>query len=87
NGIVRLSLKPLKPLPRLAGVLALTDAGGQITPLAVEATPAPLPGGAGATTTLIPALVLAFLGGLILNLMPCVLPILALKALSLARLS
>ncbi len=35
-------------------------------------------------TTLIAALALALLGGLILNLMPCVLPILSLKALSLA---
>ncbi|MDR1816699.1 MAG: thioredoxin family protein [Puniceicoccales bacterium] len=31
------------------------------------------------------ALVLAFLGGVVLNLMPCVFPVLALKALSLAR--
>jgi thiol:disulfide interchange protein DsbD len=31
----------------------------------------------------LPALVLAFLGGLLLNLMPCVLPVLSLKALSL----
>lgn len=34
---------------------------------------------------LIVALVFAFLGGLILNLMPCVLPILSLKALALAK--
>jgi thiol:disulfide interchange protein DsbD len=36
-------------------------------------------------TSLIAALALALLGGLILNLMPCVLPILSLKALSLAE--
>jgi thiol:disulfide interchange protein len=35
--------------------------------------------------TLAGALVLAFLGGLILNLMPCVLPILSMKALALAH--
>jgi len=42
----------------------------------------PLPqGGEGFVT----ALLLAFLGGLILNIMPCVLPILALKALALSK--
>lgn len=35
--------------------------------------------------TLLGALVAAFLGGLILNIMPCVLPILSLKALSIAK--
>lgn len=35
--------------------------------------------------SLLLALLLAFIGGLILNIMPCVLPILALKALSLAK--
>jgi thiol:disulfide interchange protein/DsbC/DsbD-like thiol-disulfide interchange protein len=38
-----------------------------------------------AQTTLWMALALAFLGGIILNLMPCVLPVLALKALSLTK--
>src|SRR5690606_35252291 len=37
------------------------------------------------TTSLLAALALALLGGLVLNLMPCVLPILSLKALSLAE--
>jgi thiol:disulfide interchange protein len=36
--------------------------------------------------TLFTALIFAFLGGLILNLMPCVFPVLSLKALSLAKL-
>ena len=39
----------------------------------------------GGATSLLAALALALLGGLILNLMPCVLPILSLKALSLAE--
>ncbi|HEY1140942.1 MAG TPA: thioredoxin family protein, partial [Lysobacter sp.] len=38
----------------------------------------------GTSLTLFSALVLALLGGLVLNLMPCVLPVLSLKALSLA---
>ena len=37
------------------------------------------------TTSLAAAMLLAFLGGLILNLMPCVFPVLSLKALSLAK--
>ncbi|MDQ0315199.1 thiol:disulfide interchange protein DsbD [Amorphus orientalis] len=41
------------------------------------------PGG-GATPGLLRAIVFAFLGGLILNLMPCVFPVLALKAVSFA---
>jgi thiol:disulfide interchange protein len=44
-----------------------------------ETTSAPSP------PTLLPALLLALLGGLILNLMPCVLPVLSLKALGLAQ--
>jgi thiol:disulfide interchange protein DsbD len=59
---------------------------------AVTAGPKPVPAatpalnlaaaGAG-TLSLIPAILLAFVGGLVLNLMPCVFPVLSLKALSL----
>ncbi|MCC6195596.1 MAG: thioredoxin family protein [Burkholderiales bacterium] len=45
---------------------------------------APSPAGA-AGITLVGAILLAFVGGLILNLMPCVFPVLSLKALSLAK--
>jgi thiol:disulfide interchange protein/DsbC/DsbD-like thiol-disulfide interchange protein len=38
------------------------------------------------TLTLFPALALAFLGGILLNLMPCVLPVMALKVFSFAEL-
>ena len=41
----------------------------------------------GESPTLLRALALAFLGGLLLNLMPCVLPVLALKAFALADLA
>jgi thiol:disulfide interchange protein len=88
-----LGLKPLKaPLASLSGVLALTDKGGQTEYLSVNATSAALPADtAGAmppapSPGLARALLLAFAGGLILNLMPCVLPVLAMKALALARL-
>jgi thiol:disulfide interchange protein DsbD len=88
---VTIHLKPLskaslsKPF---AGVVTLTDQAERTESLRFEATtsgappvaPPALPG-------LIDALVLAFLGGLVLNLMPCVMPVLAMKALALARLS
>jgi thiol:disulfide interchange protein len=86
-----LALKPVKaPLQAISGVLSLTDSGGQTEFLDVAATPGALPassGGVAASTGFLQALVLAFAGGLILNLMPCVLPVLAIKALALARLS
>ena len=87
---IELALKPLKPgLGPIAGLLALTDNGGQVENLWVQATPAALPASAAddAAPGLLRALLLAFAGGLILNLMPCVLPVLAIKALALARLS
>ena len=84
----------------LAAVLRLERADGRVEGLALVATPgpvpapgAPLPAPAGsapaATPTsgpaLFPALALALAGGLLLNLFPCVFPILGLKALQLAR--
>ncbi len=60
--------------------------------LAVTATPGTVPavatapsGGASDWSTALVAFLGAILGGLILNIMPCVFPILSLKALSLAR--
>jgi thiol:disulfide interchange protein DsbD len=80
-----LHLKPLHPLHGLAGVLTLTDRSGRTEALLIDAVP-----GRAVQTTSLPglarALLLAFAGGLILNLMPCVLPVLAMKALALARL-
>jgi len=77
----------------LAGVLAI---GGKAYEVAAGPGPAP-PGtsglgppaakaanGGGADLGLLTAAVFAFVGGLILNLMPCVFPILAMKAASLA---
>ena len=69
-------------------VLRLDNSGGG---LAFTATPGPVPSGgplAGGTTALpaLPWLLLAALaGGVLLNVMPCVFPILSLKAISLAR--
>ncbi len=63
----------------------------QITATKVESFPTQVPASLFAAPTetssmgLITALLLAFLGGLILNLMPCVLPVLSLKVLALSR--
>jgi DsbC/DsbD-like thiol-disulfide interchange protein/cytochrome c biogenesis protein CcdA len=70
----------------LSGVLALGDGRG----LEIKAVPGPVPeggstvGSLGANSVLY-AILGALAGGLLLNLMPCVFPILALKALHLAR--
>jgi DsbC/DsbD-like thiol-disulfide interchange protein/cytochrome c biogenesis protein CcdA len=71
---------------QFSGVLALGDNRG----LEVEAVPGPVPRGGSPLGTLgMSALLWAVLGaiagGILLNLMPCVFPILALKALQLAR--
>jgi DsbC/DsbD-like thiol-disulfide interchange protein/cytochrome c biogenesis protein CcdA len=70
----------------LTGVLALGDGRG----LEIKAVPGPVPDGGsrigdlGFKAVLI-AIIGALVGGMILNLMPCVFPILALKALHLAK--
>jgi len=70
----------------MEGVLRLADGYG----LSLRARPGPIPSGAAGTPrqgfyALVAALAGAVLGGLLLNVMPCVFPILSLKALSLAR--
>lgn len=89
NGLV-LRLKPGKKAARaktLSGVLVLTSADGSLQALDVTATPGAVPPAQFETAQsggLLLALLFALLGGLILNLMPCVLPILAMKALAIA---
>ena len=69
----------------IEGVLATGGAGGLLLTAAPGVVaPAPAAGGF-AWVTLLAALAGAVLGGLLLNIMPCVFPILSLKALSLAR--
>jgi len=72
------------------GLLVVTEAAGpvrsftlgvsRVAPVPAPVTAAPAPADLGLPL----ALGLAFLGGLILNLMPCVFPVLAIKALGLA---
>ena len=66
----------------LSGLLSIRDRQGAETDLVLNAAPGPAPLPAG--RSLPNVLLFAFLGGLILNLMPCVFPILAMKAVSLA---
>jgi thiol:disulfide interchange protein DsbD len=93
DGGLRLGLpRGAAPLPSgpLAGVVAITDVAGTRSAYSVAAAPGPVPvlqGAAGPALPLWQVLAWAALGGLILNLMPCVFPILAMKAVSLARLS
>ncbi len=81
------SLKSSGKLPaRMSGVLALGDGRG----LSFTATQGEVPQGGRAigdlgTTAILVAVLGALVGGMLLNLMPCVFPILALKALHLAR--
>jgi len=70
----------------MKGVLALGDGRG----LEIAATPGAVPSGGAAVGSLggkavLFAILGALVGGMLLNLMPCVFPILALKALHLAR--
>jgi DsbC/DsbD-like thiol-disulfide interchange protein/cytochrome c biogenesis protein CcdA len=78
----------------LEGLLTFTDSSGVRRAVEISAAPGPvLPGTASVqyasgasldTASFLAAIALAFLGGLILNIMPCVLPVLSVKALSLA---
>ncbi len=67
----------------LSGVLELTDPSGAMQALHLNAAPGLPP----ATPSLMLWLGAAFLGGLILNLMPCVFPVLAMKAFAITRFS
>lgn len=89
GGLVLRLARGAKLKDALDGVLVLTSSDGSVQALDVHATPGPVPkadfsqsgGGLG-----IPLAVLfALLGGLILNVMPCVLPVLAMKAFGIAN--
>jgi thiol:disulfide interchange protein DsbD len=87
DGVV-LRLRPGNKLGKvLDGVLVLTSADKSVQALQVKAEPGAVPPARfeeGAPISLALALLFAFIGGLILNVMPCVLPVLAMKALALA---
>jgi DsbC/DsbD-like thiol-disulfide interchange protein len=66
---------------RFSGVLALPDGSG----IEIVAEPGAVAGGQSGWAAIVAALGGALLGGLLLNIMPCVFPVISLKALSLAR--
>jgi thiol:disulfide interchange protein len=70
----------------LPGLLILDDRKGNSAALQIQATPGTV-SAEPASPGLLAVLGLAVLGGVILNLMPCVFPVLAVKAFALARLS
>ena len=75
--------QPDPPIAPSAEVTA-TDVAPYAPPVLNDVARTPPPAAA-ASRGLLASLLLALLGGLILNLMPCVLPVLSLKALSLAQ--
>jgi thiol:disulfide interchange protein DsbD len=86
QGGFTLALKPAKGFDAtkdLSGVLSVRDRAGMQSDVAVHAVPGPTP--SPAMPPLGQILLFAFLGGLILNLMPCVFPILAMKTVAMAR--
>src|SRR5262249_6347517 len=92
SNVLTLSRDPngSRDLKRLRGVL-VADVSGRSIALEVDApvVPGAVSSGAGpergSAAGLPLALALAFLGGLVLNLMPCVLPVLALKVLAFVK--
>jgi thiol:disulfide interchange protein DsbD len=81
-----------QPLTQLSGILRVTPLHDKISlPYAIMATaPAAgvakiVPAASGSRLTIISALALALVGGIVLNLMPCVFPVLSLKVLSLSH--
>ncbi|HEY2070743.1 MAG TPA: thioredoxin family protein [Rhizomicrobium sp.] len=82
--------KSLAARKSLRGVVVLTSNDNSVQALEIDARKGTFPeprftqNEEGAEGSLLVAMLFAFLGGLILNLMPCVLPILAMKALALA---
>lgn len=79
----------------MAGVVVLVDSAGNRSALQIKAIPVSgsgqvkqkpvAPGGGKAGAAVWSSLLSAFLGGVILNLMPCVFPVLAMKILSFAH--
>ena len=67
---------------QLSGILKINDSGFIVMPTAVDASITN-----SFSINLFQALLFAFIGGLILNLMPCVFPVIALKTLSFIKIS
>lgn len=76
-----------KPGTQIGGVLETTDPAGTTRASTIVASPGQIvPSAPVVQTPLVLFILGAFLGGLILNLMPCVFPVLAIKAFNVANL-
>ncbi|MGL4685499.1 MAG: protein-disulfide reductase DsbD family protein [Commensalibacter sp.] len=87
NGLFKLDLAlnhPINSLKTLDGVLVLVDAQGQHTNLMIQAPVKALPKAAEHRNVII-FIAISFLSGILLNLMPCVFPVLTLKILSFSQ--
>ncbi len=85
---IPVSINAPKDLPRLKGLLVTPDGwrgAGSETAWEIDISFSSAAAGEKKPLTLFTSLLFAFLGGLILNLMPCVLPVLSLKILSFVR--
>ncbi len=96
DGVLTLALakgQTFNPEAKADGLLAVTDGGGVTRWFEINPSISTAPGSANPAPSVIETLPLwqtalfAFLGGLILNLMPCVFPVLAIKATAIAKLS
>jgi thiol:disulfide interchange protein DsbD len=90
DGGYRLSLaraaQPVGAFDRVAGALVLATSGDTARAFTIDVpVTVNAPAVSAAGLGLVAALVAAFVGGLILNLMPCVLPVLAIKVLGFAK--
>ncbi|MCX5619037.1 protein-disulfide reductase DsbD family protein [Bombella pollinis] len=89
-GYVQIQLKPdayAQPpfwQKSLAGVVVLVDGAGNRSAIHITAMPSPHDVRQKAGQSVFGVLLAAFLGGMILNLMPCVFPVLAMKIVSFA---
>lgn len=94
EGVLSLGLKPIGPVAPLpvapmSGVLVLRDPAGRQSAFDVLAEPGPAVAAPPPPPAAMPGLrvlAAALLGGLLLNVMPCVFPVLAMKAAGLAGL-
>jgi thiol:disulfide interchange protein len=71
--------------PKVAAAVQISPELAAALKANAGASQKPVQAGGSEVTSLLPALLLALLGGLILNLMPCVLPVLAIKVLGFAN--
>lgn len=83
--------RALSEVPVSKLVIAYKDANGQrkgfrVSTVEADAMSAPVTADSGPVVSIWKAILLALLGGIVLNLMPCVFPVLSMKALSLVNL-